>query len=83
MYTHNVQFHVLTILLIASKSLTQLDPAAFIFFFVSIVVHTLVNIIKHTVLGVHCVRGVGCVRCVGSVRGVRSVGSVGDVRDVI
>ena len=61
----------------------ELDPASLIFFFVSIVVHTLVNIIKHTVLGVHCVRSVRGVGCVGGVRSVGGVGSVGDVRDVI
>ena len=50
------------------------------------------NIIKHTVLGVHRVRGVGGIRSVGGLRGVggvrsvgglRGVGSEGDVRDVI
>ena len=56
----------------------QLDPAALILlFFVSVMVHTLMNILKHTVLGVHCVSSVGGV---GSVRGV---GGVGGVRDVI
>ena len=63
--------------------MTQLDPASFVFFFVGIVVHTLVNIIKHTVLGVHRVRGVGGIWSVGGLRGVGSEGSEGDVRDVI
>ena len=34
----------------------QLDPAASSF--VSVVVHALMNILKHTVLEVHCVRSV-------------------------
>ena len=50
--------------------MTQLDPAALIlFFFVSVVVHTLMNILKHTVLGVHCVSSVGCVSACGDVTG--------------
>ena len=57
--------------------MTKLDPAALVLFFISIVVHTLMNIIKHTVLGVHCVRGVGGVGGVGGVRDVIGGGATG------